>query len=79
MLANAQAISGLHAEIRRVPWKGSLQWQPADLGSVNGTVVRVARGVFHAEAPVILGSRRFRQRNPLLAGRGTSPVAATSR
>jgi len=77
VLANDPAISGLHAEIRRVPWKGSFQWQLVDLGSVNGTFVRVARGVFHAEALVILGSRRFRLRNPLLAGRGTSPVAAT--
>jgi pSer/pThr/pTyr-binding forkhead associated (FHA) protein len=74
---NDPAISGMHAEIRRVPWKGSFQWQLVDLGSVNGTFARVVRAVFHTEAIVVLGSRRFRLRNPLVARRGASPSAAT--
>jgi pSer/pThr/pTyr-binding forkhead associated (FHA) protein len=77
VLPNDPAISGMHAEIRRLPWKGSSQWHLVDLGSVNGTFVRAVRAVFHAEAIVILGSRRFRLRNPLLARRGASPAAAT--
>jgi pSer/pThr/pTyr-binding forkhead associated (FHA) protein len=77
VLPNDPAISGMHAEIRRLPWKGSSQWQLVDLGSVNGTFVRVVRAVFHAEAIVILGSRRFRLRNPLLARRGGPPASAT--
>jgi len=77
VLPNDPAISGFHAEIRRVPWKGSFRWHLVDLGSVNGTFVRAARAVFHAEAIVILGSRRFRLRNPLLARHGASSSAAT--
>lgn len=77
VLPNDPSISGMHAEIRRVPWKGSVQWQLVDLGSVNGTFVRVVRAVFHAEAIVILGSRRFRLRNPLAARPGAAPWAGT--
>ena len=77
VLPNDPSISGMHAEIRRLPWKGSFQWQLVDLGSVNGTFVRVVRAVFHAEAIVILGSRRFRLRNPLAARQGAAPWAGT--
>lgn len=77
VLPNDPSISGTHAEIRRVPWKGSAQWQLVDLGSVNGTFVRVVRAVFHAEAIVILGARRFRLRNPLADRRHAAPWAGT--
>ena len=75
VLPNDPAISGQHAEIRRVPWKGGYQWQLIDLGSVNGTFVRCGRAVLHAEALVILGGRRFRLRNPLVPSRGMNPSA----
>jgi pSer/pThr/pTyr-binding forkhead associated (FHA) protein len=77
VLPNDQAISGMHAEILRRPWKGSFQWMLRDIRSVNGTFVRAARAVFHEEAIVILGSRRFRLRNPLVARRGASASSAT--
>ena len=77
VLPNDHAMSGLHAEIRRIPWKGNYQWQLVDLGSVNGTFVRCGRAVLHAEAIVILGARRFRLRNPLLASRDAQAMGAT--
>ncbi|MFM7205769.1 MAG: FHA domain-containing protein [Planctomycetaceae bacterium] len=83
VLPNDQAVSGLHGEIRRVPWKGAHQWHLLDLGSVNGTFVRIVRAVLHAEAIVIIGARRFRLRNPLVthrrADRGpeTRPIDAS--
>jgi pSer/pThr/pTyr-binding forkhead associated (FHA) protein len=64
-LPNDPSISGTHAEIRRVPWKGGYQWHLHDLGSVNGTFVRSSRSVFHETTVMIIGSRRFRLRNPL--------------
>lgn len=64
-LPNDPSISGAHAEIRRVPWKGGYQWHLHDVGSVNGTFVRSARSVFHETTVMIIGSRRFRLRNPL--------------
>ena len=64
-LPNDLSISGAHAEIRRVKWKGGYQWHLHDLGSVNGTFVRSTRSVFHDSSIVIIGSRRFRLRIPL--------------
>jgi pSer/pThr/pTyr-binding forkhead associated (FHA) protein len=65
VLPNDPSISGAHAEIRRMPWKGGYQWHLHDLGSVNGTFVRSSRSVFHETTVMIIGSRRFRLRNPL--------------
>ncbi|MFM7034700.1 MAG: FHA domain-containing protein [Planctomycetia bacterium] len=65
VLANDPSLSGSHAEIRRVPWKGGFQWHLHDLGSVNGTFVRTARSVIHENTVMIIGARRFRLRNPL--------------
>ena len=64
-LPNDASISGAHAEIRRTPWKGGFQWHLHDLDSVNGTFVRCLRAVLHENAILILGTRRFRLRNPL--------------
>jgi pSer/pThr/pTyr-binding forkhead associated (FHA) protein len=64
-LPNDSAVSASHAEIRRTPWKGGFQWHLHDLDSVNGTFVRCLRAVLHENAILILGSRRFRLRNPL--------------
>lgn len=64
-LPNDPSVSGTHAEIRRVPWKGGYQWHLHDVGSVNGTFVRSARSVLHETTVMIIGSRRFRLRNPL--------------
>jgi pSer/pThr/pTyr-binding forkhead associated (FHA) protein len=64
-IPNDSSISGAHAEIRRTPWKGGFQWHLHDLDSVNGTFVRCVRAVLHENAILILGTRRFRLRNPL--------------
>jgi hypothetical protein len=64
-LPNDSSVSASHAEIRRTPWKGGFQWHLHDLDSVNGTFVRCLRAVLHENAILILGSRRFRLRNPL--------------
>jgi pSer/pThr/pTyr-binding forkhead associated (FHA) protein len=67
-IPNDTSISGAHAEIRRTPWKGGFQWHLHDLDSVNGTFVRCVRAVLHENAILILGTRRFRLRNPLKPG-----------
>jgi hypothetical protein len=59
------SVSSVHAEIRRTPWQGGSQWTLHDVGSLNGTFARCTRAVLHDAAVVILGSRRFRVRNPL--------------
>jgi hypothetical protein len=59
------SISAPHAEIRRSPWLGGFQWHLHDLDSVNGTFVMTGEAVLHDDAIIILGSRRFRLRDPL--------------
>lgn len=66
VIPNDVSISGTHAEIRRMPWKGGWQWHLHDAGSVNGTFVRCVRAILHDNAILILGARRFRLRNPLV-------------
>jgi pSer/pThr/pTyr-binding forkhead associated (FHA) protein len=64
-IPNDPAVSGTHAAILRTSWKGGFQWHLHDLNSVNGTFVRCVRAVLHQNAILILGSRRFRLKNPL--------------
>jgi pSer/pThr/pTyr-binding forkhead associated (FHA) protein len=64
-LPHDTAISSAHAEIRRAPWHGGYQWTLHDVGSLNGTFARCTRAILHDAAVVIIGSRRFRVRNPL--------------
>jgi pSer/pThr/pTyr-binding forkhead associated (FHA) protein len=64
-LPNDPSISGIHAEIRRVPWKGGYQWHLHDLGSVNGSFLRCKSSALHETTVMIIGARRFRLRNPL--------------
>ncbi|NCY02832.1 MAG: FHA domain-containing protein [Planctomycetia bacterium] len=72
------SISGAHAEIRRVSWRGGFQWQLHDLDSVNGTFVRCVRAVLHENVLLILGARRFRVRNPLKPQAVPLPVGQTN-
>lgn len=64
-LPHDPAVSSAHAEIRRTPWHGGYQWTLHDVGSLNGTFARCTRAILHDAAVVIIGSRRFRVRNPL--------------
>ena len=59
------AISGVQAEIRRTPSNGGYQWHLHDLDSVNGTFASCCEAILHEDTIVILGSRRFRLRDPL--------------
>ena len=64
-LPNDQAVSQVHAEIRRVATSSGPQWHLRDLDSRNGTFVRCQAGTLHDRVIVIIGSRGFRLRNPL--------------
>jgi len=76
-IPNDPWISGLHAEIRRQPWKGGFQWHLHDCESANGTFVRCVRAILHENATVVLGARRFRLRNPLKATLATETSQET--
>jgi pSer/pThr/pTyr-binding forkhead associated (FHA) protein len=76
-IQNDSVISHVHAEIRRMPWKGGFRWHLVDLDSRNGTFVRCARAVLHDAAIAVLGSRRFRLRNPLKSGASEAANAQT--
>jgi len=72
------AISGVHAEIRRTPSKGGYQWHLHDLDSVNGTFARCCEAVLSDDAVVILGSRRFRLKDPLKPSKNPEVVHDTN-
>jgi pSer/pThr/pTyr-binding forkhead associated (FHA) protein len=72
------SISGAHAEIRRTPSKGDFQWHLHDLDSVNGTFARCAEAVLTEDAIVILGSRRFRLKDPLKPSKNPEVVHDTN-
>ena len=64
-IPNDVSMSHVHAEIRRTTANGVHHWLLRDVGSTNGTFVRCQTGTLHDQAIVIIGSRRFRLRNPL--------------
>jgi pSer/pThr/pTyr-binding forkhead associated (FHA) protein len=64
-IPNDVSMSHLHAEVRRTTANGVHHWQLRDAGSTNGTFVRCQTGTLHDQAIAIIGSRRFRLRNPL--------------
>jgi len=53
-------ISGRHAEIFRVDQEGKHRWFLRDLGSTNGTFVRVRESVLKAGSEFLISRRRFR-------------------
>jgi pSer/pThr/pTyr-binding forkhead associated (FHA) protein len=53
-------ISGRHAEIVRQKTPAGYRWTLNDLGSTNGTFVRVGRTVLHPQAEIIVGRGRYR-------------------
>jgi pSer/pThr/pTyr-binding forkhead associated (FHA) protein len=54
------AISGRHAEISRRWENGQYNWYLKDLGSSNGTFVRVSRTLLGPQQEILLGGRRYR-------------------
>jgi pSer/pThr/pTyr-binding forkhead associated (FHA) protein/ferredoxin len=81
MLPNDPTISKEHAELRLVGTRGVAQWTLQNLGSVNGTFVRVNHTSFLSDTIVILGSRRYRLEGPFrqpggqpTGGDGTLPA-----
>lgn len=77
-LPHDPSVSSQHAEIRRAAWRGGFQWTLHDVGSLNGTFARCTRALLHDTAVVILGSRRFRVRNPLRPPAMAAPAMQTS-
>jgi pSer/pThr/pTyr-binding forkhead associated (FHA) protein len=53
-------MSGKHAEIRRVHEDGAWKWMLVDLGSTNGTFVRVHKCSIKPGQELMVGHRRFR-------------------
>lgn len=85
-------LSSCHAELHVKHVSGQTTWYLKDLGSMNGTFVRVSRVLLRANQTVLIGSQRFRyeesssqsdaggvpesERTQQWAGRGAPSVAA---
>ena len=54
------AMSGSHAEIARRDFRGKHEWVLRDLGSSNGTLVRVRAITLKPGITIMLGSKRYR-------------------
>jgi len=65
MLPNDPTVSKEHAELRLVAARGVAHWTLQNLGSVNGTFVRVNHASFFSDTIVIIGSRRYRLEGPV--------------
>jgi len=63
-LPNDATISKEHAEIRLVANRGVMHWMLHDLGSINGTFVRVNRTSVFVDTIIVIGSRRYRLDGP---------------
>lgn len=63
-LPNDATISKEHAEIRLVNNRGVLHWTLHNLGSINGTFVRVNHASVFVDTILIIGSRRYRLEGP---------------
>lgn len=62
-----KTMSARHAVIQRVNHRGHYEWQLEDLGTANGTFVRVASSLFFDDTIVIVGGRRFRMESPVVS------------
>ena len=65
MVCHDDLMSGQHAEISRQVDKDRYRWFLADLGSTNGTYVRVGGGLLIDGQELLIGSRRLRFRAAL--------------
>ena len=74
VLPNDRAISASHAEIRRIDNHGRAEWRLVDLGTSNGTFVRVVGGTLYPETVMMLGLRQF-QLSPAFAALATAQAA----
>ena len=64
VIAHDGGISGRHAEISRRLENGEYVWSLKDLGSTNGTFVRVSTVILGRGQEVLIGSRLFRMEIP---------------
>ena len=60
IIPHDNGISGKHAEIVRELLDGQYHWMLRDLGSRNGSFVRVSKAKLQHNQHVILGSKRYR-------------------
>src|SRR4029079_944812 len=63
IIPHDERISGRHAEIRRTQEGGDWKWLLVDLGSTNGTYVRVHKCSIKSGQELLIGHRRFRFEN----------------
>jgi pSer/pThr/pTyr-binding forkhead associated (FHA) protein len=78
VIPNDTLMSSEHAAIVREFDQGQYRWFLNDLGSKNGTFVRIARFVLKHDQQLIVGSRRYRYRQEQHAGPITEPAAQPS-
>lgn len=72
VLSQDEAVSGRHAEIRRIGLNSNSRWMLRDLESTNGTFVRVSSALLTDRQDLLLGGRRYRfEERP--AGAESSP------
>ena len=84
ILPNDSGISGRHAEIARASEGGIDRWTLRDLGSTNGTFVRVSTSLLKPGQEILVGSRRFRfeaggGREASAMGGAITPPASTQK
>jgi pSer/pThr/pTyr-binding forkhead associated (FHA) protein len=60
IIPHDERMSGRHAEIRRAQDGGTWTWVLADLGSTNGTYVRLHKCSLKSGQELLIGHRRFR-------------------
>ena len=60
IIPHDERMSGRHAEIRRTQDGGDWKWLLVDLGSTNGTYVRVHKCSIKSGQELLIGHRRFR-------------------
>jgi hypothetical protein len=70
-------MSARHAEIARVQENGQWRWYLTDLGSTNGTYIRVMNALLQHRQELILGHHRYRF-NSAPQGKGQVPELAAS-
>lgn len=61
------SISSQHAEIVREVDRGRYRWFLADMGSSNGTFVRLSKSTFKHAQELVIGGRRYRYRQAIQA------------
>ena len=76
VIPHDDALSGRHLEISRRLENGHFRWYLKDLGSSNGTFVRVASALLSHEQVIVIGSRSYRFEAVMPGSAAWGPSAA---